>query len=223
VKTRATWFRAALGVALGIFARVYLLTLRARVLVDPALELGDPRPFVLCFWHGEQLALFTWKRRRKTVALVSLSPDGQMQARALRLQGLWVERGSTSRAGARGLLAIVARLREGHDAAFAVDGPRGPRHGVAPGAGAAARLSGGILVPMGTAAARAVTLAKTWDQFRVPLPFSRVTVYLGAPVDPSASADDVGTAIARAGSLARAALGVVRSDEDAILRRARCA
>jgi lysophospholipid acyltransferase (LPLAT)-like uncharacterized protein len=199
--------RALLGVALGVVARVYLATLRARVEIDPALDLRDPRPFVLCFWHGDQLPLFRWKRRRPTVALVSLSADGQMQARALRRQGLAVERGSSSRAGARGLMAVVSRLRDGHDAAFAVDGPRGPRHGVAPGARAAAQLSGGVLVPMGIAAPRAIVLAKTWDRFRIPLPFSRVSVHLGPPIDASASLEDIGHAIARAGSLAGSSLG----------------
>jgi lysophospholipid acyltransferase (LPLAT)-like uncharacterized protein len=194
--------RALLGVALGVVARLYLWTLRARIRLDPALDLRDPRPFVLCFWHGDQLPLFRWKRRRPTVALVSLSPDGQMQARALCRQGLAVERGSSSRAGARGLLAVVGKLRRGHDAAFAVDGPKGPRHGVAPGARAAAELSGGLLVPMGTAAPRSVVLAKSWDRFRIPLPFSRVSVYLGAPLEPSASLEDIGAAIAHAGSLA---------------------
>jgi lysophospholipid acyltransferase (LPLAT)-like uncharacterized protein len=213
--------RAALGVALGLFARAYLATLRARVQIDPALDLGDARPFVLCFWHGDQLPLFRWKRRRATVALVSLSPDGQMQARALRRQGLEVERGSSTRAGARGLMAIVTRLRAGHDAAFAVDGPRGPRHRVAPGARAAAELSGGVLVPMGVAAPRAWVLAKTWDQFRIPLPFSRVCVHLGPPLEASASLDDVAAAIARA-SLS-ASQGVIGSTDDALLRRARCA
>jgi hypothetical protein len=200
-----------------------LATLRARIVLDPALDLGDPRPFVLCFWHGEQLPLFCWKSRRKTVALVSLSLDGQMQAQALRWQGMAVERGSTSRAGARGLMAVVARLRAGHDAAFAVDGPRGPLHAVAPGARAAARLCGGVLVPMGSARAKEITLTRAWDRFRIPLPFSRVRVYLGAPIDAAADLADVAAGIDRAGTLARAALGVIGSSDDAVLRRARCA
>jgi len=216
-------FRAALGIVLGFLARAYLATLRARVWVDPALDLGDQRPFVLCFWHGDQLPCFCWKRRRPTVALVSLSPDGQMQSRALVRQGLVVERGSTSRAGARGLFAIVQKLRRGHDAAFAIDGPRGPRHAVAPGARAAARLSGGVLVPMGSAAPRAVTLSKSWDQFRVPLPFSRVNVVLGAPIEPSASLEELGAGIARASSLAGLFATVVASERDAVLRRVRSA
>jgi lysophospholipid acyltransferase (LPLAT)-like uncharacterized protein len=214
-------FRAALGTALGILARVYLATLRARIAIDPGLDLADPRPFVLCFWHGDQLPLLRWDRRRPTVALVSLSPDGEMQARALARQGLLVERGSSSRGGARGLAGLVRKLLRGYDAAFAVDGPRGPEHGVAPGALAAARLSRGVLVPMGSAAPRALTLSKSWDHFRIPLPFSRIAVHLGPPLDERASAFELAAAIDRASSLARIAAGMVASPDDALLRHAR--
>ena len=58
-----------------------------------------------------------------------------MQARALALQGLRVVRGSSSRGGARGLAALGRRMkRDRADAAFAVDGPRGPYGVVKPGA-----------------------------------------------------------------------------------------
>jgi lysophospholipid acyltransferase (LPLAT)-like uncharacterized protein len=119
------------------------------------------------------------------VVLVSLSQDGAMQARALSLQGFDVVRGSSSRGGARGLAALVRRMRAaGADAAFAVDGPRGP-YGVAKGgAVSAARAVGAVLVPMGGAIERGVVLRRAWDRFAVAWPFSRVTVRLGAPIDP---------------------------------------
>src|SRR3954468_11566429 len=119
--------RAFLGVLLGIIARVWLSTLRVRVVIDPTLARNDDRPWVLAFFHGTQWPLLAWRRRRKTVVLVSLSRDGQMQAKALALQGLRVVRGSSSRGGVRGLAVLVRRMkRERADAAFAVDGPRGP-------------------------------------------------------------------------------------------------
>ncbi|HKQ71041.1 MAG TPA: DUF374 domain-containing protein [Polyangiaceae bacterium] len=194
--------RSALGLVLGIFVRAYLATLRVSVVLDARLDPLDPRPWVLCFWHGDQLALLGWKRRRPTVALVSRSADGQMQRFALAVQGMKVERGSTSRGGAAGLLAIVRRLRRGEDAAFAVDGPRGPRLAVQPGAHRAAELSGGVLVPMGSAAPRGVTLEKAWDKFRIPLPFSRVAVCLGAPLVASSSVEALKSAIVQATALA---------------------
>jgi len=210
--------RAALGLILGLFVKIYLATLRVSLHVDAALDLRDPRPWVLCFWHGDQLPLLCWKRRRPTVALVSHSRDGQMQAIALRVQGLLVERGSSSRGGSGGLRAIVRRLRAGCDAAFAVDGPRGPRFSVAPGASSAADLVVGLLVPMGSAAPHGVTLERAWDRFRIPLPFSRVAVSLGAPMEPGTEREDLGLGIARASAEARAMLG---SPGDAVLRHVR--
>jgi lysophospholipid acyltransferase (LPLAT)-like uncharacterized protein len=210
--------RAVVGVLLGLFVKIYLHTLRLSLHVDAALDPGDPRPWVLCFWHGDQLPLLCWKRRRPTVALVSRSADGQMQALALRIQGLRVERGSSSRGGSGGLRAIVRRLRAGHDAAFAVDGPKGPRFSVAPGACSAAALGAGLLVPMGSAAPRGLTLERAWDRFRIPLPFSRVAVWLGPPIEPGAASEDLGLAIARASA---EAVAMLASPEDALLRHVR--
>jgi lysophospholipid acyltransferase (LPLAT)-like uncharacterized protein len=214
-------FRSLLGLALGAFVRVYLATLRVSVRADPALDRNDPRPWILCFWHGEQLPLLCYRRRRPTVALVSHSADGQMQTLALRVQGLRVERGSSSRGGARGLVAIVRRLARGEDAAFALDGPKGPRFTVLPGARAAARLSSGVLVPMGSAAPRGVTLARAWDRFRIPLPFSRVAVRLGAPLAPTTSDAELGRAVERASALASHDVCVLGSARNAVLRGAR--
>jgi hypothetical protein len=179
--------RAVLGALLGIVARLWLATLRVRVIHDPALAGADERPWVLSFWHGTQWPLLAWVRRRRTVVMVSHSADGAMQARALRAQGLEVVRGSSSRGGARGLAALVRRVKAGADAAFAVDGPRGPLRVAKAGAVLAARATGALLVPMGGGVARGVVLRRTWDQFRIAWPFTRVTVALGAPIDPTAA------------------------------------
>ena len=216
-----TALRTLVGIALGVFVRLYLATLRVTVIADPLLDRSDARPWILCFWHGEQLPLLRFPRRRATVALVSHSADGQMQAYALRVQGLRVERGSSSRGGARGLVAIVRRLEGGEDAAFALDGPKGPREKVQPGAAAAARHAWGLLVPMGSAAPRGITLQRAWDQFRVPFPFSRVAVRLGAPLEGTASDEEIGRAVSRASELASHDVRVLGSARNAVLRRAR--
>jgi len=175
--------RAALGVLLGVVARLWLLTLRLTVLTSRELDAQRDKPWVLSFFHGTQFGLLAWKRRRETVVLVSHSRDGALQARALGLLGMVVTRGSSSRGGATGLRSLITRAREGErDVAFAVDGPRGP-YGVAkPGALAAARALGAVIVPMGVYARNKVVLSRAWDKFQLPLPFSRVTVVLGAPL-----------------------------------------
>jgi lysophospholipid acyltransferase (LPLAT)-like uncharacterized protein len=178
--------RAALGVLLGLVARVWLATLRVHVEADVRLEAVAERPWVLAFWHGTQWPLLAWRRRRKTVVLVSLSPDGALQARALGFLGFTVVRGSSSRAGAQGLLAVVREMKKGSaDAAFAVDGPRGPYGVVKDGAIVAARANRAVLVPIGGAVERGLVLARAWDRFTIAWPFSRVAVNLGPPLEPA--------------------------------------
>lgn len=174
--------RRWLGLLVGVVARVWLSTLRLTVVVDPALR-DAPSPWVLAFFHGTQFPLLAWRRRRPTVVMVSHSRDGELQSAALGHLGFTIVRGSSSRGGARALAALVRATRgRGMDAAFAVDGPRGPRGRVKGGAVLAARATGGVLVPMGSACPRGVTFARAWDAYRLPLPFSRVTVVLGAPL-----------------------------------------
>ncbi|MEP7122911.1 MAG: DUF374 domain-containing protein [Byssovorax sp.] len=212
--------RRALGVLIGLTARAWLATLRLTLLLDPGLDATSiaTRPWSLAFWHGQQFALLRWRRRRITVALVSLSRDGEIQAAALPRVGMAIERGSSSRGGVSGLLAIVRRLRrEGLDAAFAVDGPKGPRGVVrsesgSVGAALAARLAGGVVVPMASACGRARVLTRTWDRFELPLPFSRVVVALGAPLTPEqATPERLAIAINTARALAEGALAQPRA------------
>ncbi len=138
--------------------------------------------------------------------MVSLSKDGQMQARALRMLGFRVVRGSSSRGGARGLAALVRAVRGGADAAFAVDGPRGPYGEAKPGAVVAARRTRGVLVPMGSATRRATVFARAWDRFALAWPFTPVAVVLGAPLPASASPAELSAAIAAANRRAEAML-----------------
>lgn len=209
--------RRALGILIGITARAWLATLRLTLVLHPSLDATTTRPWSLAFWHGQQFAILRWRRRRATVALVSLSRDGEIQAAALPRVGVRIERGSSSRGGAAGLKAIVKRLRKGLDGAFAVDGPKGPCGVVrsesgAVGAALAARLSGGVVVPMASACGHAHVLARAWDRFELPLPFSRVVVVLGAPIEPAdATPERLAAAINAARADAVAALAAPRA------------
>jgi lysophospholipid acyltransferase (LPLAT)-like uncharacterized protein len=188
-------------VALGVLAKVWLRTLRVRVISHPAIAAASGRPWVLAFWHGKQWPLLAWKRRGRTVVMVSLSDDGRMQARALGILGLTVVRGSTSRGGARGLASLVREMRRTDaDAAFAVDGPRGPQGRVKGGAVSAARATGAVLVPVTGVVHGGFVLGRAWDRFEVAWPLSRVDVVLGEPIDPAVAPDPrslLETALAR--------------------------
>jgi lysophospholipid acyltransferase (LPLAT)-like uncharacterized protein len=201
-----------LGWLLGIVARVWLATLRVRLEVHPSLLRADAahRPWVLSFFHGTQWPLLAWKRRRKTAVMVSRSKDGAMQARALALLGFDVLRGSSSREGARGLAALVRKVRGNErDVAFAVDGPRGPYGVPKPGAAFVAERTGALLVPMGSAVGRGKVFTRAWDRFALAWPFTTVAVVLGCPVraECSDSSERLGSAIEETNARAVALLG----------------
>jgi lysophospholipid acyltransferase (LPLAT)-like uncharacterized protein len=211
---------ALVGLGLGLLARAWLFTLRVRVVTHSSLDVASPHPWVLALWHGQLLSLLAHRRRRRTVALVSWSRDGETLAWAMRWFGVSSERGSGSRGGKEGLEAVMARMREGWDAAFAVDGPRGPKGVARPGALAAARDARGLVVPYAAACSRTIVL-RTWDRFEIPLPFSSVVVVLGAPL-PRGDGVEADVLAARIDTASLLAQEIVTGESRAKLKGADC-
>ena len=101
-------------------------------------------------------------------------------------------------------------LAEGHDIAITPDGPRGPAGSFAPGALVAAQRSGAPIVAIGVHAPRAWRL-KSWDQFVIPKPFSRVHI---AYSDPAYVAAETPRAAADVSVRAQAPLGRLGRPEE---------
>jgi lysophospholipid acyltransferase (LPLAT)-like uncharacterized protein len=145
-----------------------------------AAERAARRSVVMVLWHGEMLPLLYYHRNRGIAVLVSEHGDGEIIARILRDFGFRLIRGSTSRGAARALIAVDRELREGVDVGITPDGPRGPRHSVAPGALLAAHRAGAKLIPL-AARASAFWQLGSWDRFMIPKPFARITIAYGDP------------------------------------------
>ena len=168
-----------------LLLRLLRATWRVRLLGPQPPYAGGP--IVFCFWHGGQAGLFAHPRPRPVAVLASLSRDGALQASILARMGFAVHRGSSSRGGATGLKSLIGAMQGGADAAFAVDGPRGPLRIVKPGAILAAQAVGGAIVPVTARASRQWIFAKAWDRYALPKPFASVDIVRGDPL-PAASA-----------------------------------
>jgi lysophospholipid acyltransferase (LPLAT)-like uncharacterized protein len=105
-------------------------------------------PYILAFWHGRLFLMPYAYPGRRIAILISEHRDGELISRTMERFGFATARGSSTRGGALGLREVLRRLRDGYDAAFTPDGPRGPREVVQPGVIAAARLSGAPIVPV---------------------------------------------------------------------------
>jgi len=138
------------------------------------------RPHVFLLWHEALLPLL-WQHRNQGIAIVvSEARDGQYLADVATSLGYRSVRGSSTRGGARALLAAVRELQAAGAVAFTPDGPRGPRRELKPGAVAAAQRGGAVIVPIHAEADRAWRL-HSWDRFMIPKPLARVRITYGRP------------------------------------------
>lgn len=167
------------------FARVTGPTLRYEVLGWKNIERvhGQNRRCVYSFWHQTIFLAMWWWRHRGVVAMTSGNFDGQILGSALKRLGFDTTFGSSSRGGLRGLSVLAKRLEQGHDVAFAADGPRGPRYMAKPGPVILARRSGCPIVGFHLFAEHAHIFEKAWDLFQLPRPFSRVVLVIGSPIE----------------------------------------
>lgn len=165
-----------------LWSKTLRLTRRnVAVFNDPALRARRP---VIILWHDEIFPLIPSHSDERMACVVSQSKDGEILAKVLEGFGFSTVRGSSSRGGMRALVA-AKRFMEEHDLGviFTVDGPRGPRHKVKPGAVFLANLAGSPVVPVRARMERAWIFHKAWDKFQLPWPFSRCVITYGDPVD----------------------------------------
>jgi len=165
--------------------RALCLTLRFEEHNDPAARPADhyPQdPGVYVFWH-RCLLLAAYRYRNLGIRiLISASFDGELIARLVEHLGFIPIRGSSSRGGAAGLLAITRARIEGHKTAITADGPRGPVYVVKPGAAAIATRAHSDASCFHLHPQSAWTL-NSWDRFLIPKPFSKVSIAWQAPIE----------------------------------------
>jgi lysophospholipid acyltransferase (LPLAT)-like uncharacterized protein len=174
-----------------------LLALTLRLDRENLRDLADPlhghfptdTPIVYVFWHNRILAATSFFQRRGIVVMTSQSKDGDIIARVIQFFGFGAARGSATRGSIQALKGMARCLRDGHDAAFTIDGPKGPRYEAKPGAVMLARLSGAPLQPIDICVASYWTI-KSWDRFRIPKPFSRGKIFYGKPIHVPRDADE---------------------------------
>ncbi|NIL93218.1 MAG: DUF374 domain-containing protein [Woeseiaceae bacterium] len=172
---------------------VFLLTASYRFEKVIGAEFGDrivadkDRSYVPVLWHAHQIGglhlIRDWIRRGLRVGFViSASVDGEVPAAIAKSWGAEVIRGSANESAALALRDAVELMRRGVSVVTMSDGPRGPSFEIKSGTVMMARMGHAPLVPVVCAASHAWTM-DTWDSFLVPLPFSRVVLAVGQPIE----------------------------------------
>ena len=169
--------------------------------LDSIYESG--RRVVFVFWHESVLTSCWFWRGRGIVIMSSRSRDGEYTARFIKRFGYGTARGSSTRGSRRALVELSECLASGIDAAFTIDGPRGPAHIAKEGAVTLARHTECPILPFIIAVRRCIELP-TWDRLQIPLPFTKAITIIGKPIWVPHNADQ--TEIGRKRSEMQAAL-----------------
>ncbi len=150
-------------------------------------------PVISAFWHRCIISSTWYWRNIGAVVMNTTNFDGQWTRRVIEHFGFGTAQGSSTRGGLRGLAVMAKRLDQGFDAAFTIDGPRGPRYIAKPGPVMLARKTGRPIYVFHIGVEKARTLEKAWDKMQIPHLFSRA-VMVGSPlifVSPDADAEEL--------------------------------
>lgn len=175
-----------LGFVLFVLVVLWRATLRIRVVGEERRTVlaAEGVPVLHALWHQRMVVGILSNGFKGVVTMASRSADGEVIAAFLRFWGYRVVRGSSSRGGKE---AMREMIREGHVGArwtaLTTDGPRGPARRSKTGVLTLAEAVGAAVLPVGSSSSSPKFL-RSWDNFLVPLPFSRCACVYGEPLRP---------------------------------------
>jgi len=166
---------------LPITLKLLYKSLRITVSAFEETTCTEKKQLLFAFWHGKMITGWVLARKLFTQsiihAVVSLSEDGQLLSGTLSNIGFSLIRGSSSKGADEVKSAILKALQSGDIVAITPDGPRGPVHQFKYGI---VRIASEQQIPILFAeiSYNDAWKLKSWDDFEIPKPFSRVAVTL---------------------------------------------
>jgi len=188
------WKKRAAGALIVGLMRAICGTCRFRLEDRAGITESLPdKPMIWLIWHNRIFSIIPaylkYLPSRRGASLTSASGDGDYIAATVEAVGVSAVRGSSSRRGAAALLGLVDWVKRGFDVLIVPDGPRGPRYRMGPGVVKLAQVTGASVLPIRIEYGSA-WIFKSWDRFRLPKPFTTVTVIFEPLVDMSPDLDD---------------------------------
>lgn len=167
---------------LQFFVRIIYLS-NKKVFHHPKID--ENESFIVAFWHGELIMQpFNYQKLKatgKVSAMISEHKDGEAITKTVEYLGIDSIRGSSSKGGAKALIAAIKEIKNGNDIAITPDGPRGPRHSVADGIVAISKKTNAKILIF-NCKPKNYWQFNSWDKFIVPKPFGTIEFFIQEPL-----------------------------------------
>lgn len=196
IEKRSKWWTRPLGYIVWFLISAVCVTLRKRVIIqDEARPVLGNKQCILALWHNRVFApCYMYRHMVKSslpiCLLTSASKDGALLATVAALYGFRAVRGSSHRRGAAGFRDMLREVQDGSSMCITPDGPKGPIYKCRAGVVRLASASGLPILPACVDLANCWRIARAWDGFAIPKPFSRVTIMVKAPIYVPRNLDD---------------------------------
>lgn len=144
-------------------------------------EANQHGAFIFAIWHESVIGFMSAHAWTKPyLSLSSRSKDGDIAAYISQKMGFVAVRGSSKKkrgdkGGKEAMEEYISQMRQGMSGGITVDGPKGPRHVCKMGVVRIAQQTGSPILP-GVAIPSSYWTINSWDQFKIPKPFSTITI-----------------------------------------------
>lgn len=194
-ETKKTLVRLG-GSALAKFIR--LVDRTSKRIYEPANvldKLADAHPCIVACWHGQFMMVAGLRPENvKVAAMIAKHGDAELIGEAMRALDVHLIRGAGAgsrrrdRGGASALRASLNALADGYSLVMTADIPPGPARIAGAGIIAISRMSGRPIVPVAVASKYFASF-DTWSRLTFNLPYSRLALVAGDPIQVPAGAD----------------------------------
>ncbi len=141
-------------------------------------------PIIYVYWHRHIFVTIYRFKNTGARPLISLSGDGEIVSQVAEEFGMNPVRGSSSKGGARAFIKLLNTIKEDKsEVMITADGPKGPLREIKDGTIRLAQKTGSVIVPICWHGSRVKILEKSWDKFKIPLPFSTIVYAYGTPFE----------------------------------------
>lgn len=139
---------------------------------------------LFAMWHNNlAFGPGVFKGVYNTYALVSSHSDGRIISAVIKRLGFKIIEGSSNKNPTGAVRQIIDKLARKGNIVITPDGPRGPVHKVNSGIMQIARKYDKKPVPISCSTSNYFVL-KTWDRLIMPLPFGKIVIKIGQPLEP---------------------------------------
>lgn len=175
------WKYKLIGLIGYIISKVIFMTVRIKFIRNEEYDFN--KNYAYAFWHGKLLysTMVLTKEGKETITVVSPSKDGEIITTILKMMNYDVLRGSSDKESVKTLVGLIRGMKEGKNAGFGIDGPKGPIHKVKSGMLYASKKTGVEILPIGAYSSSKWIFNKAWDKFEIPKPFSTIIYVIGKP------------------------------------------